>query len=147
MYASRIVKAEHSPGFVDTAFEWTRPAHEYDPERAVVSRIRSQHAAGEEVGPDCKTRAAQVVYTAMLGPLSVITPVLILPTHKALSACSAKLSLELCITMNLDLDRMMGPSKISGQNKDQGTPDIPPLLYRGAWLCSIFPLYARASPL
>src|SRR6266700_3916106 len=71
---ARQLKAEHSPGFVDTAFEWTRPAHEYDTERAVVSRIRSQHAAGEEVGPDCNTRAAQVVYTAMLGPLSYLNP-------------------------------------------------------------------------
>jgi hypothetical protein len=29
----------------------------------------------------------------------------------------AEPSLELCITMRLDLDRMMGLSKISGQNK------------------------------
>ena len=33
------------------------------------------------------------------------------------SACSAELSLELCITIRLYLDRMMGLSKISGQNK------------------------------
>ena len=30
-------------------------------------------------------------------------------------------------------------SKISGQNKTRVAPDIPPLLNRGAWLCSIFP--------
>ena len=37
-------------------------------------------------------------------------------------------------------------SKISGQNRPRVAPDIPPLLYRWAWLCSIFPSCARASP-
>src|SRR6266566_3754947 len=44
--------------------------------------------------------------------------------------------------------RTLDPAKeFPGQDRHQGTPDIPPLLYRGAWLCSIFPLCAGASPL